>query len=137
MIIGVIFAVILLITLNIVSMFWNPNPDVYITRNDVRGMDIQYKNTLYTLNFAQQNEVIDILNQGVLVAPEVSKNEKKPDFEKLILYRFDKSDIEIVPFNIDNDNNYTFSVSDFSKTKNLKDTSRGTLQELLLETYDH
>jgi hypothetical protein len=91
------FAVIL--AMNVAKAFKEFAPR-YLSPNDVRGMAIEHNNLLYTLNFEQQNAVLQILNQSVPIGPQISPKEEsplKPAFERLVIYRFQAPDIEIRP----------------------------------------
>jgi len=77
-------------------------PYKYISPYDVRGVAVQHNSKLYTLNFSQQQELVDILNRSIPVGEELVKTRKinldnPPEVEKIIVYRFNASDLEIVP----------------------------------------
>ena len=132
----VLAAILVLFGFNLISMFWNPYPETYIAHNQIRGMATQYHGKLYTLNFDQQNEVIDLLNKAVAVTPDQQIEGTKPEIEKLIIYRFNSSDIDVTPISLVNDQ-YILSVPAWKKDGYLKDVSSGELVKVLSNTYDH
>lgn len=129
-------------------------PPKYISPNDVRGMAIEHNSTLYTLNFAQQNTLVDIfnraipVNKGAFEARQVT-NVKAPQVTKIIIYRFNQPDIEIKPVGYVNKNSSALTSADPSRYSMvfsapiwnpeglLEETASDELQQLLLTTYDH
>lgn len=137
LIISVVVVMGLLFIFNIISMIWNPNPEVYVSHNDVRGMAVQYHGKLFTLDFKQQNQTIDYLNRALPVSPQAPDSLTKPDIEKIVIYRFlGLPEIEIAPINLDRNGNYIFSAPLISPTSYLQDISQGDLFNLLSQTYD-
>jgi hypothetical protein len=59
-----------------------------LSPNDIRGMAVESNGLLYTLNFEQQNHVVNALNTGKNPTIEGCA----PSFERLIIYRFDAPD---------------------------------------------
>jgi hypothetical protein len=97
-------------------------PARYVSPNDVRGVAIEHHQKLYTLNFAQQNELIDILNRSIPVGQELVESRKvevkdAPEVEKIIIYRFNAPDIEIIPVA------YVSKTTSAIKTNNISKTS--------------
>lgn len=77
-------------------------PSKYISPNDVQGMAVEHNNLLYTLNFEQQNALVDIFNRAIPVTQESidARNAKlntPPEIQKIIIYRFSGPAIEIKP----------------------------------------
>ena len=95
-------------------------PARYISPNDVRGIAVEHNGLLYTLNFEQQNKLVDIFNRAIPLSKEAADTRKVPstktaDVQKIIVYRFNAPDIEIIP------------VGNVSKSQNIaqnKDTDR-------------
>jgi hypothetical protein len=57
---------------------------------------------LYTLNFDQQNALVDIFNRAIPVTKESAESRKvndapKSEVQKIVIYRFNAPDIEIIP----------------------------------------
>lgn len=93
------FGVILLMNIAALVGFF---PSRYISPNDVRGMAIEHNQKLYTLNFDQQNQMIDIFNRLIPVSQELIEKRKvvpkKPlEIQKIVIYRFNAPDIEVRP----------------------------------------
>lgn len=126
----------ILFLFNLSSMFINPFPEHYIGHNRIKGMAIQHDGILFTLNFSQQNEAVDLINQAVTTsATDSFKQQSQQDFQKLVIYRFNAPDITITPITMI-DNSYIFSVPEFSENLLLKDTSQGRLKNVLSESYE-
>lgn len=94
-------------------------PSRYISHNDVRGIAVEHDNKLYTLSFDQQNQLVDIFNRSIPVGQELVEQRKieianPPEIQKIIVYRFNASDLEIIP------------VSYVSKSSSLLDKSGST-----------
>lgn len=93
------FGVILL--MNVASML-GLVPYKYISPNDVRGMAIEHNKTLYTLNFQQQNALVEIFNRSTPITKETVNTQKSKldsdlNVQRIIIYRFNQPDIEIKP----------------------------------------
>lgn len=127
----------ILLILNALPMLNKYTSDKFISRNDVRGTAISHKKTLYTLNFDQQNALIDILNTSVPIAKSSTQAASTGllDFDKIIFYQFEKSDIELTPIAYV-DNNLVFSVPEWNPNGFLKENSNGALKKLLSQTFD-
>lgn len=77
-------------------------PSKYISPNDVRGIAVMHDDKLYTLNFEQQKQLIDIFNRSIPVGKELVETRKvdvpdAPKIQKIIVYRFNASDLEMIP----------------------------------------
>lgn len=113
-----------------------PENQTYLKYNDVRGMAVGHNQMLYTLNFKQQNSVIDILNKAVRVVGVKPGKRQKPNIEKIVVYQFEgKPDVTIIPIAYI-DQNLVFSVPEWEKDGYLMELSEGDLQQLLSQTYD-
>src|SRR5436305_662063 len=77
----------IILSLNVSTFFTPPPLEKYLSYNGVRGMAIEHNKLLYTLNFDQQNRMIEYLNYSVQI---VAGQEKKAplDFSRLVIYRF-------------------------------------------------
>lgn len=144
------FAIILLMN---AAAFLGVFPSRYISPNDVRGIAVEHYHKLYTLNFAQQNELINILNHAIPVGKELVDSRKvniphPPEIDKIIIYRFNASDIEIVPVayvskttsvmkNPEADKtSLVFSVPEWNPNGFLEESTSDELNKLLFSTYD-
>ena len=131
-----IFAVtvmLALVGLNTIGYWDSPLSQTYLDKNDVRGIEIEYNKKLWTLNFEQQNKVIDILNSSIATNEYFSP--EKSNFDKLIIYHFNKPDIVVTPLRQVN-NQLVFSVPEWNQKGNLKESQAGSLQAVLSQTYD-
>lgn len=126
-----------LLGLNLASLMkGKPISQVYLQNNDVRGMAIRHNQLLYTLNFNQQNELIQMINQSDKIINIPEGNRQKPDVESIIVYQFGGAkDLEITPLTYVN-NNLVFSVPQWNPEGYLMDVSEGNLKRLLSQTYD-
>lgn len=129
-------------------------PARHISPNDVRGMAVEHNNLLYTLNFEQQNTLVDIFNRAIPVGKEIVdarkvNNAKLPEVNKIIIYRFNAPDIEITPvayvaksnsaFGADTTSRLkiVFSVPEWNPNGLLEEATSDEMQKVLLSTYDH
>jgi hypothetical protein len=113
----------------------NANPEL-TPQGNVRGFALYHRGTPFTLNFDQQKLAMDYLNRAV----KVKKSDYTPDksalaFDKLVIYRFDGGDLELVPVTI-KDRNIAFSTPTLAQDQLLLETSGGELNILLNQTYD-
>ena len=111
-------------------------PQTYLDHNDVRGVAVVYRELPYTLNFEQQNSLIDLINRSTPVKEASKQEHTKPDITKIIVYRFgDTPDVLITPLtNVGN--NLVFSAPQLYSDGALTDLSQGKLRELLSKTHD-
>lgn len=132
----VLAAMAIMLGLNMTEIFSQPKNERYIAYNDVRGMAIVHNQIPYTLNFDQQNQVIEYLNLSLPVGKIASNYDKIPmNFSQLIIYRFKAPDITLTPIGYENDD-LVFSVPEWKHDGYLKDVSLGNFKNLLAETYD-
>ncbi len=132
----VLAAMAILLALNIEQILLKPEAGKYIGLNEVRGIAIEHKGLMYTLNFEQQNSVIESLNRAIPIGkPPQEPADKSLNFSKLVIYRFNKPDISLVPVRYE-EYNLIFNVPEWNKNGYLKDTSYGNLEKLLATTYD-
>lgn len=144
------FAVILL--MNVASLI-GFIPEKFISPNDVRGIAVEHNKLLYTLNFSQQNTVVDICNRFIPVSKQdvdtrkiASKN--LPEITKIIIYRFNAPDIEITPtayiektqsVSMQPNSVHTslvFSVPLWNSNGYLEEAASDEMEKLLSTTYD-
>lgn len=103
---------------------------------EVRGAAVVYKGVPFTLNFEQQQ----LATNAILRAEKVEKSKypeiKRPlNFEKMILYRFNASDLEIFPIQYD-ETNLVFSAPDLNKDYYFIELSGGALKNMIDSSYD-
>jgi hypothetical protein len=125
---GVIFVI------NIMPIM-EPHPsERYLSFNHVRGMAVVHNQKEYTLNFEQQNTVIDLINRSIPTAEKLSKSPSPFPFSRLIIYLFNAPNVEITPLE-SIDNNLIFSAPAWNVQGQMKDLSNGDLKKLLMQTY--
>src|SRR5271157_3993529 len=95
----VILGMLILLGLNMTAiMSGKPENEKFLRYNHVRGMAVNHNQVLYTLNFTQQNKVIDILNRSVRVVGVKPGKREKPAIDQIIVYQFNgKPDLIINP----------------------------------------
>lgn len=132
----VIASMVLLLLLNSIPLIWTPKTEKYLKYNDVRGMAIEHKQKLYTLNFQQQNDLIGYLNQALPIPNSSIQNIKSAvDYTKIIIYRFGSPDIEITPIEYKN-HNLVFYSPDWNAKGLMREVSGGGLENLIPLTFD-
>lgn len=155
MTIAVLSGFMIIVLVNIASMI-GFIPSKFISPNDVKGVAVEHNGELYTLNFAQQNQLIDVINRSFVVTQEDVDNRKihfssAPEIDKIIIYRFNESNvqIEITPIAYVNkkvnvlvhnpleDVNIVFSAPLLSHTGFLEESSEDEIYKMLKTTYDH
>lgn len=129
-------------------------PSKYISPNDVRGMAVEHKGKLFTLNFQQQNELVDIFNRSIPIEKKAidgrTTSGPSPEVTKIVIYRFGASDIEITPITYVTKSSsairkasqqdhvsLVFSAPEWNKTGYLEEAAADEMHKVLLTTYDH
>ena len=127
----------ILLAINMSSILTGqPAHQTYLKYNNVRGMAVGHNQMLYTLNFKQQNDVIDILNRSVRVLEVKPGKRQKPNIEKIVVYQFDHlPDLIITPIAYV-DGNLVYSVPQWNEDGYMMELSDGDMQKLLTQTYD-
>lgn len=143
------FAIILMMN---AAAFLGITPSRYISPNDVRGIATEHHHKLYTLNFAQQNALIEIFNRSFPVGKEMVEARKvtlsnPPEVEKIIIYRFNAPDLEVLPIayvskstsvlekNESQKTSLVFSVPEWNANGLLEESTSDELNKLLISTY--
>ncbi len=122
--------------INVNSLFSAAHQERYVAYNDVKGMDIQRGQLLYTLNFDQQNQIITEINRSIPVGAPGAKPDQALNFSKLIIYRFKGSNLVLIPIRYENDE-LIYRIPQLKAEGFFKDISQGGLKRLIAETYDH
>jgi hypothetical protein len=132
----VVICSLVILGLNLSYIFTASKNEKYIGFNDVRGMALVHRNLPYTLNFEQQNLMVEHLNQSLLINknPPIA-NASQLNFSELIIYRFNAPDIHVTPIAYQNDN-LIYTVPEWSGHGYFQDISLGTMRSLIDETYD-
>ncbi|MBA3958542.1 MAG: hypothetical protein H0X51_09170 [Parachlamydiaceae bacterium] len=107
-----------------------------VPRETVKGMAVFHDGKPYTLNFAQQNSLIDFLNAAKPISLEnVPDIKNATGIEKIVIYHFTGADTEIFPLSYTEQGNLRFSVP-LWHPNTLEDSSNGALKSLLTSTVD-
>jgi hypothetical protein len=111
--------------------------EIYLKYNDVAGIGVKHKGLTYTLNFDQQNKMVELLNHSLKVTLIDSGNRQTPDIEQIVIYRLEgKAPLTLLPVAYV-DEQLIYSNEEWNAGGYLKDVSNGSLKKLLAETYDH
>jgi hypothetical protein len=132
-----LLGIVILFAINIGAILsGHPVQEKYLRYNQVRGIAVRHNQTLYTLNFQQQNELITLFNESFEAATIKEGVRQTPTIDKIIVYQFNnKPDLIITPITyVDND--LIFSVPEWNPNGYLLDMSEGRLKKLLSQTYD-
>lgn len=106
----------------------------FVNSEEVKGSAIQHKSSIYTLNFEQQNALIELLNRGKIVRANRSQ-QVNPEITAILIYLFNQdSPLALTPMT----NDYSlFAISDWGGERFLAAYEPKSLQLLLSSTYDH
>jgi hypothetical protein len=133
----VIIAIMILFAINSFPLFQTAGKEPFLIRDIVKGIELIHEGKPYTLNFEQQNGLVTLINLAEPIQDPKDNPKKTPlDFEKIIIYQFNKPNIELNPIGYVNDE-LVFSAPSWDKDHLLKDKSHGELKQLLSKTYDH
>jgi hypothetical protein len=129
--IAVLFGIAALFAINLASIMTPTQPEPVLKYDFVRGMAAQHADKLYTLNFEQQNQFIEIINRAIPNKEIVGDVFKRPFIEKIVIYQFNEPNIEILPV-AQVGQNLVLKIN--GKEGYLKDVSDGALKTLLFQT---
>jgi hypothetical protein len=124
-----LIAVIFVFTL--IELFTSYRSNTYFNPNQVRGMAVFHNAIPYTLNFDQQNEVLNYLNEAIVV--QEKGNVEKAPFDKIVIYRFEQPELALEPIGVLQDN-IIFSASSWNG--NGYRMTNSSLSDLITQTYD-
>lgn len=133
--IAVLVAMSAIFILNLYPLFFISPQEKILSYNGVRGIAIEHQGTLYTLNFEQQNRVIEAINRSLFISDDSGLKKEGIGFSKLIIYRFNAPDMILTPLGYQN-NNLVYSIPEWNRKGYLLDISEGAFKELLSQTYD-
>ena len=109
----------------------------FISLTDVDGVGIIHKGVEYTLNFEEQNTLIDSLNRAVHIErPRSIVSTSELPFSGIKIYPFKGDAIELKLVGISSDQECIFKLTNAGKTTYLKETTVGQLLNMLKNTYD-
>lgn len=131
----ILIGLVTLIILNFSTLFFPPPEEKYLSFNDVSGTAVVHRKIPYTLNFEQQNDLIELINTSIKISKENQKNlTPVTDFEQIIFYRFNAPDLILTPIGYENDT-LIYEVLSWNPHGYLKE-SQGKLKTLISKTYD-
>lgn len=107
----------------------------YIFKGDVQNTEIVHLGLPYTLNFEQQNTLLDALNQSIPVGMEPFKLNPNLPYKKIIIYRFNATPLELIPIDFDG-KDLIFSAPAWNSNGYMRDVSTGRLKDMLEKAYD-
>lgn len=135
LIITCILASFVILALNIIPTITNQSVSTYINLYDISGMAVRHEGRLFTLNFDQQKNAIDILNRAIPMGKaEAQEHDPKLEINEIVIYKFQGEPIIIKPIAWV-DNSLYFQAPAWSST-NLMEVSKGQLHEILNTSYD-
>jgi hypothetical protein len=126
----------IIIALNITTLL-NPSPvEKYISFNDVNGIEVVHNKIPYTLNFEQQNKLLEYLNVSLPIGKEkFPSNKESLDFDKIVIYRFGAPEITLIPLAY-YQQNLIYEAPGWNPKGYMQDISEGQLRTLISQTYD-
>jgi hypothetical protein len=129
-----IASIAFLFFINSLSMIWSQPNEKFLSYNGVRGMAITHNDTLYTLNFEQQNTVIAQLN---LSNPFETQDNllQSPPFTNLIVYLFNEPDVVLTPLGY-NHESLVFSAPQWNKGRPLIVPDNHLFKQILETSYE-
>jgi len=90
---GIFIIAMMFVSTMLLQVIWVDEPDLLLDPDDVRGMVVVNQGVPYTLNFTQQNDLINFLNQMQEISePNGYSEGKNLPFDELIIYHFDTPD---------------------------------------------
>ena len=103
---------------------------------EVRGMAVVHEGKPFTLNFDQQKLANDAISKAVKVKKsDYSKSKEPLNFEKIVIYRFNAPDLEVIPVQYA-EKNLVFEVPAVDKETYYLELSGGNLQNMINNAFD-
>lgn len=132
----VIACIFVLLAVNYLPSFSKVIEDPFLTNNGVEGVELYHDNLPYTLNFEQQNLLVDSLNKGEKIGTElIKKNKASFPYSKIVVYQFNKPTITLTPISTI-DQNIIFEVPEWNPNGYIQERSGGELLKILSKTFD-
>lgn len=132
----VIACILVLLAVNYLPTLSTAAEDRFLTHNGVQGVEVYHKNIPFTLNFEQQNLLVDEMNRAEPIGVEqIRKRASMFQFEKIVVYQFNKPTITLTPINVV-DQNIIFEVPEWNKNGYIQEQSGGELLKMISKTYD-
>jgi hypothetical protein len=108
-----------------------------IAQNQVLSISVYHNDKPYILNFKQQQQLVQLINEGKII-PKPVQTDKLEDqgVQQISIRLFKKSPVVVTPLGIVN-SRWVFLVKEDSKEYFLEEKEIGTFAQLLKGTYDH
>lgn len=133
----VLLAMFVLFAVNLSDILKRQPPDqTYLKYNTIQGMAVNRNELLYTLNFKEQNKVIQILNFAVPITEIKPGNRLPANIHDLVIYPLEGKPEIVLTAIAYVDNNLVFSAPAWVPNGYLMELSEGNLKTLLSQTYD-
>jgi hypothetical protein len=107
----------------------------FIQANDVRGMEIVFRDRPYTLNFNQQQEMLELINRCVPVGKIRGAKTPLPGFSKIVVYLFGQPNIELAAIDF-SENEFYLQSPTLNPGGYLMDVSAGRMARLVESAHD-
>lgn len=103
---------------------------------EVRGMAVVHDGKPFTLNFDQQKLANDAISKAVKVKKsDYSKSKEPLNFDKIVVYRFNAPDLEVMPIQY-SEKNLVFDVPSLNSESYFMELSGGNLQNMINNSFD-
>lgn len=133
---AVLVGMAIILSLNFSRLFTQQKNERYLSYNGVRGIAVDHNRKLWTLNFDQQNKVIEHLNLCLPIGKGSQHMTKQPfAFDRIVVYRFKAPDLYLTPIALDGPN-LILEAKELNPSGYLLDVSGGSFNTLLQTTYD-
>ena len=132
----VIIGMGVILALNVMPVFFQDAPPKYLTPGEIQGSAAQAGNAFYTLNFEQQNALIDAINASSKVeTAQEGRKDTSFAIEKIDLYFFTGKTLSL-KLSTTTDNELLFSADEPPMEGIFKENTKGALKKLLNQAID-
>lgn len=98
--------------------------------NNVWGIEVVYQGVPYTLNFTEQQDMLELINRSLAIGKLSAKPTPLPGLDKISIYLFTGAQLDLWPVDFTEDNLY-FHAPSLLKQGYLMDVSGGSFAELI------
>lgn len=102
---------------------------------EVKGMAVVHQGKPFTLNFDQQKLANDAIAKAVKVKKTDYKKNSDLNFDKIVIYRFNAGDVDIIPIQFA-EKNLVFEVPSLNTDAYFMELSGGKLQDMIKQSFD-
>lgn len=129
--------IVLLLLFNAFPFLWPKSSGPYLKPDWIRGMAVVDGGKDFTLNFDQQNRMVQLLNRSLPLQRDPNKTfTNHQGWSKIVVYGFGGvKDLEIYPIAWDEAGSLVFRCDEWS-SKEMIDLSAGELKSLIVEILD-